>query len=158
MKWNVSLQLWTSTWNGLQERCAGGNEAACVWLGSRDSDAERALEVVYLDDLPGTVGYRLQHRTSRVAVSMMLELARDKKMSIVADLHTHPSDWVDLSEVDRANPIEYRIGLLALVLPSCALGLADIGRTGVHEYTGSGNWKTFGPDEHAMRVVIEDAS
>jgi proteasome lid subunit RPN8/RPN11 len=142
----------------LQRRSADENEAACVWLGTRSSDLERALEVVFLDDLPGTVGRRLQHRTSRQAVDMMLEFARTKRMSIVGDLHTHPSEWVDLSEVDRVHPIEYRVGLLALVLPSCAQGLPDLTRTGVHEYIGAGNWKMFNPRDHVMRLEIEVAA
>jgi proteasome lid subunit RPN8/RPN11 len=157
MKLHVSLELWTTTWYGLQRRSAGENEAACVWLGTRSPHLERALEVVYLDDLPGTVGRRLQHRTSRQAVDMMLELARTKRMSIVGDLHTHPGEWVDLSEVDREHPIEYRVGLLALVIPSFGRGGADLTRTGVHEYAGAGRWNTFESHDHGTRIEIEVA-
>lgn len=156
MKLFVSQKLWVSTWEGLQLRSAGQVEAACVWLGTRTDTAQVAVEVVFLDDLPGTIGRRLQHRTSRQAVAMLLEIAREKQLSIVADLHTHPSDWIDLSEVDQEHPIEYRRGLIALVLPRFALGLPDLARTGVHEYIGNGQWSTLSIEERNERIVLED--
>jgi proteasome lid subunit RPN8/RPN11 len=150
----ASVRLWRDTWYGLQRRSAGERETACVWLGIRAGDAEDAREIVFLDDLPGTIGRRLQHRTSRVAVNMMLERARALGMEIVGDIHTHPSTWVDLSEVDRAHPIEYRVDLLALVLPSFAAGAPDVTVSGVHSYAGDGEWTSFEGDAIGDRFLI----
>lgn len=156
MKLFVTHNLWVSTWEGLQCRSAGQVESACVWLGPRSNTTQVALEAVFLDDLPGTIGRRLQHRTSRQAVAMLLEVARQKQLSIVADLHTHPSDWVDLSDVDQEHPIEYRVGLIALVLPSFAIGAPDLARTGVHEYLGNGKWSTLSVEERNTRFILEE--
>lgn len=154
MLMRVDNQVWRETWLGLQRRSAGERESACVWLGTRDGEWETAREIVFLDDLPGTIGRRLQHRTSRVAVNMMLDRARDAGMEIVGDIHTHPSDWVDLSEVDRAHPIEYRVGLLAIVFPHFAAGEPNLAVAGVHEYAGNGDWKTFDETSSSTRLLI----
>jgi proteasome lid subunit RPN8/RPN11 len=150
----VPRALWTKTWKGLRTRGGGSRETACVWVGTRDGVVERAHEVIFLDDLPGTAGRRLQHRTSREAVVMLLSRARDLGMVIVCDIHTHPSDWVDLSLVDQEHPIEYRVGLLALVLPNFAGGKPDIEGVGVHEYAGDGRWHTFPPEAFAARLRL----
>jgi hypothetical protein len=139
-KLTVPHGLWISTWEGLRVRGAGLREAACVWAGTRAAHEETARDVIFLDDLAGTVGRRDQHRTSREAVNALLSRTRELGMVIVGDIHTHPTDWVDLSLVDQEHPIEYRVGLLALVLPEFAVGAPDITRTGIHEYAGAGRW------------------
>jgi proteasome lid subunit RPN8/RPN11 len=42
------------------------------------------------------------------------------KESILALLHTHPFDWVDLSPIDQANQISSRVGFWSIVLPHYA--------------------------------------
>lgn len=150
----ITQQLWRATWLGLQRRGGGARETACVWLGEQEGEQEVAREVVFLDDLPGTVGRRLQHRTSREAVRIVIDRARELGLTIVGDVHTHPGEWVDLSEVDRVHPIEYRIGLLALVLPTFAKGPPRLKGVGVHEYLGAGEWKTFEEEEIPPRLVL----
>lgn len=152
----VPLALWRSTWAGLRARGRGVRESACVWVGTRSGMLERARDVIFLDDLPGTMGHALQHRTSREAVAALLTRARELQLEIVADIHTHPSDWVDLSIVDQEHPIEYRIGLLALVFPNFAAGPTQLSRTGVHEYLGESRWKTLTGRAVHQRVTIVD--
>jgi proteasome lid subunit RPN8/RPN11 len=151
----VTAALWRATWEGLHERGGGEREAACVWAGSREGAVEAAQEIVFLDDLPGTVGRRLQHRTSREAVAEMLARTRQLGLDIVADIHTHPESWVGLSPVDQEHPIEYRIGLLALVLPNFGAGVPDLRLAGVHEYLGGGRWQTFALEAALRRVRIQ---
>lgn len=150
----VARALWQATWAGLRERGGGVREAACVWLGTRSGTVEHAFDVVYLDDLPGTTARRVQHRTSREGVDMLLACARDRKMSLVADIHTHPGRRVDLSEIDQAHPIEFRVGLLALVLPHFATTEPDITTIGLHEYAGDGRWHTMRGTEVVARLSL----
>ncbi len=151
----VPPSVWIATWEGLRVRGGGVRESACIWAGTRDGDVEVAQAIVFLDDLPGTAGQPLQHRTSRDAVAAMLARVRELGMVIVADIHTHPSIGVDLSLVDRAHPIEFRVGLLALVLPAFGAGAPQLARTGVHEYVGDGRWKKFRGADAFRRVRIQ---
>lgn len=148
--------LWAATWAGLRRRGDERRESACVWLGTRDRAEERACEVVFLDDLPGTVARRLHHRTSLAAVAALMQRARALGLVIVADIHTHPGEWVGLSELDQAHPIEYRVGLVALVLPRFASGPPELQLTGVHEYLGDGRWRGFAGEDLARRVCITE--
>jgi hypothetical protein len=54
----IARKLFESTWLGLQRRSQGAQETACVWLGNQDGEREIATEVIFLDDLPGTIGHR----------------------------------------------------------------------------------------------------
>lgn len=137
---HVSEALWSATWEGLRARSAGVRESACVWLGTRSNEIEQAVEIVFMDDLPGVIALPRYHRTSREAVLAMLQHARARGLKIVCDIHTHPRTWVDLSEIDQEHPIEYRVGLIALVLPDYGQGAVAIDRVGIHEYVGDGQW------------------
>lgn len=150
----VPEPLWRMTWSGLAARGEGLRETACVWGGTREGSTERAEAVVFLDDLPGVVGQALQHRTSRAAVNLLLADVRRMGLRIVGDVHTHPADWVDLSITDRVHPIEFRVGLIAIVIPNFACGPPDVATTGIHEYVGDGEWKWIPSDEAHRRVII----
>ena len=54
------------------------------------------------------------------------------------------------------DPIEYRVGLLAFVLPTFAQGAPDLGRTGVHTYLGDGEWYRLADDEVGTRFVVQE--
>jgi hypothetical protein len=74
---------------------------------------------------------------------------------IIADIHTHPTDWVDLSDTDAAHPIEYRPGLLALVLPFFARRKPGLRGVGVHEYLGNGQWRRLRGVAMTRRIKIQ---
>ncbi len=150
----VPLELWQRTWLGLRARGDGQREAACVWAGESSDREERVSEVIFLDDLPGVESFALQHRTTRTATAVLFEQLREKRLSIVADLHTHPEEWVDLSWVDKAHPIEYRPGLTALVLPGYATGAPSLDETGVHIYLGDGQWRRLRESQAKSKVRI----
>lgn len=150
----VSMGLWQMTWEGLRARSRGRRESACVWGGRRSNDSEVAEEVHFLDDLPGVIGYRAFHSTSREATQALFARLRALGQSIVADIHCHPGRWVGLSETDAEHPIEYRVGLFALVLPCFATGMPRLSRTGVHIYLGDGVWQKFSGGDAKLRIKI----
>jgi proteasome lid subunit RPN8/RPN11 len=150
----ISESLWQSTWSGLSQRGQGRRESACVWAGERFADRWVVHDVVFLDDLPGVHGGRLHHCTTRPAVAALLSRLRSAGWQIVADVHTHPRDWVDLSPVDRQHPIEHRIGLVAIVLPHYGRGPIRLESVGVHEYQGSYRWRTLPLAETLTKIEI----
>lgn len=150
----IPEELWQHTWSGLRTRGEGAREAACVWAGSCSEREELVSEVVFLDDFPGVKSFALQHQTSRTATDALFEGLRVKRLSIIADVHTHPEDWVDLSWVDKAHPIEYRPGLSALVLPYYATSIPAIATTGIHIYLGDGRWKRLHGRRAQQKVQI----
>ena len=146
-------RLWTETIDGLRKR-SKGREAACIWAGSRRSGVQEVKKVFFLDDLVGVKGFARRHNVSRNAINQLFEMLRDKKLSIIADLHTHPGTWVGLSEVDMSHPLEYRIGIIMAVIPYYAAVPIEIENIGVHEYCGNGRWRQLLPQEVKKKIKI----
>jgi hypothetical protein len=148
----VPHKIWAETWLGLRARGHGKTESAAIWGGKRDSSAETVEAVYFLDDLPGRVQFSGYHRVPEKALELLFnQLQRDRRV-IVGDIHTHPGDWVDLSALDKNNPIEFRKGLHAIVLPTYALPEPSLSIAGVHEYKGGGRWRIL--SQRAKKKVI----
>lgn len=151
---HVSSSDWSLTWQGLKSRGGEERETACVWGGRRLDDEEFVEGVYFLDDL-GTSRGRLYHRTPREATVALFHALRQKGHVIIADMHTHPGPWVGLSPTDEEHPIEYRRGLLALVLPFFARGEPNLRGVGAHEYLGDGRWRRLRAAETTKRIRIQ---
>jgi proteasome lid subunit RPN8/RPN11 len=151
----VPRALWTATWSGLRSRADGVREAACVWAGDRESDAWIVRSVHFLEDFGPVSAGPLHHRASRVCVEHLFDEMRRRGESLVADVHVHPDEWVDLSPTDEAHPIEYRIGLLAIVLPHFAAQRPGVAGIGVHEYMATSSWRRLPTDEVTARLHVE---
>lgn len=152
---HITRSLWNETTHGLAKRGSNLRESACIWAGTRDEKTWKVTEIVYLDDLHGTKSTRRYHSTSREALSQLFEILRSKKLQIIADVHTHPSIWVDMSLLDMENPIEHRIGLLAFIIPNLAKPPVIIEKLGVHEYIGQCKWNRLSQNEIHERFIIE---
>lgn len=150
----ISPDLWEQTWAGLLSHGGGEREAACLWAGTRNGALEIVREVLFFEDFGETNQGPLHHRIPRNVTAAMFAHLQSTQELILADVHTHPGRWVDLSPVDSAHPIEYRIGLLALVIPAYAKGRRVLSRVGVHEYLGEGQWRTLREYEAYRRIAI----
>ena len=60
-------------------------------------------------------------------------------LKVVADVHTHPGQWVMQSEIDATNPMIARIGHVAMIVPSYGHA-RSVRDCGVHIYLGSRQW------------------
>lgn len=140
---SVTSALWRATWLGLRRLSGGHRESACVWGGRRDGDGWHAERVIFFAE--GADAGSHYHRTSTAATAEAFRELRSAGLRIVADIHTHPEKWVGLSAIDQEHPVEYRGGLLALVLPDFAAGSPDLGHVGAHLYEGDGRWRELDP-------------
>lgn len=151
---SVTQKLWFETWLGLRARGDGKREAACVWSGRRSPSGDIAQSVTFLDDLPGVRAGELYHRPSRQTIEALFNVLRERQEIIVADIHTHPGEWVDLSITDAAHPIEFRRGLPAMIIPYYAQAEPTLEGLGLHEYIGDGVWAKLAPEEIRRIILI----
>jgi hypothetical protein len=149
----IPISVWEKTVHGLCTRSGGRRESGCIWAGKREQ-AWHIRDVFFLDDIPGTKRQSLYHRTPRSAISIIFEMLREKEYQIIADIHTHPSFWVGLSEVDKQHPIEYRAGLIAMIFPHYAQRDSSFSNIGVHKYLGSHVWRELSVPEIEKRFLI----
>jgi proteasome lid subunit RPN8/RPN11 len=142
---------------GLRKRSAGWRESAAIWVGRivgerKDWSAERVIFHHELcDDQAGALFLEL----SETAKFRLYQDLANEGFRIIALLHTHPSSWVDLSDVDRRNQLSSRIGFWSIVVPFYGRRPWKIRRLGVHILTMDG-WHRFSQDESCRRVVVED--
>lgn len=140
---HVARTIWEETWDGLRRRGGGENESAAVWGGRRSDDAEHVKAVYFLDDYAGGERCAGYHRVPVSALTEFFATLHEQRQVIIADIHTHPGDWVGLSALDEENPIEYRVGLPAIVVPRFGLPRPSLSLCGVHIYKGNGRWQTL---------------
>lgn len=139
----IPENLWVETWLGLRVRGRGKVESAALWAGKRNASAETVEGVYFLDDFAGRVQDAAYHCVPpRALAEVFARLQQDRRV-IVGDIHTHPTRWVGLSQLDQEHPIEFRKGLYAVVLPSFAMPSPSLDSTGVHEYLGDSEWRTL---------------
>jgi hypothetical protein len=137
----VPEKIWVQTWLGLRKRGRGKVESAAIWGGRREGSTEIVEAVYFLDDLAAHIQFSGYHKIPARALAELFNKLRQDRRVIVGDIHTHPSDWVGLSGLDKTNPIEFRKGIYAMVLPSYALPEPSLKSAGVHEYMGNGRWR-----------------
>lgn len=97
------------------------------------------LDVVYYDDLDPhayATGACVLHGD---AFAKLWALCREKKLTVVADVHTHPGAATQ-SPTDKANPMVARTGHVAIIVPNYATRPLP-SRLGVYEYRGEHQWR-----------------
>ena len=152
----IKSELWRQTWEGLSERSRGQIESLCIWAGRRTHESSEVTEVIFLDGIGGVEGFALFHRITREAVGEIFAILKDKGLQIIADVHTHPEEWVGLSRTDREHPLEYRIGFVSIVLPH--FGRAEHNKSGIgmHRYKGNHQWHELSLSEKSESLKLED--
>jgi hypothetical protein len=141
----------------LERRGRGKREAGAFLLANArgtsvgDSPAV-VVDVAYYDDLDpnsltGGITFGADGYTALGA------LCGSAKLVAVADIHTHPSRFVQQSTIDATNPMVAIAGHVAVIVPNYAIGTITPTDLGVHEFLGAGAWRsTYGDD--AARVFV----
>jgi hypothetical protein len=129
-----------------------GVETACFWFGVDAGDAQVATTVA-APKLFQTFGNYMVEMGSMRRLSAAM---RAHGLTNLAQVHTHPSDWVDHSTWDDERAYSTREGAVSIVWPDYGLGLAhDLRGLGVHERRG-GEWVRLDARDAAARVRLVD--
>lgn len=144
-------RAWRSLMRELARRGAGVKESGaflCARPGSR-----RIRHVAYYDDLDATCltgGISF----SGTGYSRLWAMCRDRGLTVIADIHTHPGHWVEQSSIDSANPMIATVGHVAIIAPLYAT-TSDPTACGVHVYAGSGKWCSAYGSETAQVLRLQ---
>ena len=72
------------------------------------------------------------------------ELCRQKKVNVIADVHTHPGNNTNQSEYDRKHPMLLQKNHVAIILPNFAKNkIPQLKGIGIYEYQGDFIWKKY---------------
>jgi hypothetical protein len=153
----VKLRFGRRHWRGLVaelgRRGGGRSESGAFLLGDRDGDPTRVRQVVYLDELdPNCLQGSI--RFDGRAYSQLSEICERRRRTVLADVHTHPGNWVGQSPTDMENPMVALSGHLALTLPHLAMHPVKPEDAGLHEYRGEDGWRAWTGADAARQIKI----
>jgi hypothetical protein len=135
---------WKNIVAELERRGGRQHEAGAFMLGIERHGRFEIADAVFYDDLDPNAyatGVCVLHGD---AFAKLWGICRQRKLSVVADVHTHP-DVGFQSLSDKANPMVARAGHIAIILPNFARWPIAQDRTGVYEYRGDHEWSDRSP-------------
>jgi hypothetical protein len=138
----ITPKRWDALIEELRRRGNGDRESGAFLLARADGRRGRTVtRVVYFDDVDPTCltgGITIQSS----GFAALSRICNEHGLRVIADVHTHPSEWVAQSEIDRTNPMIATRGHLAVIVPNFAANRVVAGDCGVHVYRGSHAWNT----------------
>lgn len=135
---------WQNVLRELDRRGGRQHESGAFLLGAARGVRRNVTDVVFYDDLdPGAYdsGVCILHGD---AFARLWQLCREKQLTVVADVHTHPGQAFQ-SMSDRTNPMVAREGHIAIIVPNFAVEPVRHDEIGIYEYRGNHSWTDRSP-------------
>jgi proteasome lid subunit RPN8/RPN11 len=151
----LPVALWARLVLDLRRRGRGQGESGAFLLGRARGSVTRVTEYVCYDDLDPNA-YQFGGIAFHAAgYAKLWEYCRQKRLQVLADVHTHPGDWTGQSSIDQKNPMVPVTGHTALILPNYAqTPWWSLKAVGVYEYLGNFEWRTHGSGTRRRRVSL----
>jgi len=146
------MALWTRAILQLRKRSAGCRESGAFLLGQENG--ARVSAFICYDDLDPRAYQHGAIAFHDAGYAALWRQCRERKLQVLADIHTHPGASTLQSPTDQRNPMIPTVGYTAMILP-------NFGRTpwwtlkdvGVYEYLGNFKWRTH-PPSAPRRVAL----
>ncbi len=132
-------RLWKRLVAELERRGGREHEAGAFLLGTGRRGRFEVRDAIFYDELDPNAyatGVCVLHGD---AFAKLWELCREKKLTVVADVHTHPGAAIQ-SPTDKVNPMVARAGHVAVIVPNYASWPILPEHLGVYEYRGQHQW------------------
>lgn len=126
--------LLAATATQLRECGAGRRECVAYWLGTIGSDDVSAVR--HPRHTATATGYEVD---GDWLTEFFLELSRNRQR-VVAQLHTHPGEWVGHSGIDDRFAVVPTPGFVSVVVPRFAANGVDRERCGVYALRRNHGW------------------
>lgn len=150
-KLNCPPALWRGVMSELHRRGAARHESGAFLLGHDQDGRREASAIIYYDDLDPSAYASGVCILKADAFSKLWTICRARKLTVVADIHTHPGQAFQ-SETDRRNPMVARAGHIAVIVPDFASAPVRYERLGIYEYQGEHRWVNKGHG-HARKFI-----
>jgi hypothetical protein len=142
---SCSWFLWRRLLSELRERGEGRHESGAFLLGHRAAGRARVVDFIPYDDLDPQCLDTGIVQFDGMYFGRLWELCRERQLTVVADVHTHPGRAIQ-SLSDRDNPMIAQRGHLALILPNFAAGSPSRRSIGMYRYRGNHEWDVVPPE------------
>lgn len=150
----VPILLWRRLILDLRRRGGGRGESGAFLLGAERGQRSVTTTYICYDDLDPNAYQGGGIAFHAVGCAALWSRCRERRLEILADVHTHPGDGVGQSEIDQRNPMIPVVGHTALIIPRFAFTpWWTLKSVGIYEYLGSFAWRTHAR-EIGQRVVL----
>jgi proteasome lid subunit RPN8/RPN11 len=153
----VPIGLWHHTLSELERRSVGYRESAGILVGKALPDGRRiAVDAVFHHQIADDRATALSLELPEAAKFKLYQDLAKRHLTLVSLIHTHPSDWVGLSEVDQNNRISSTVGFWSIVVPYYGKQPWDLDKIGFHILENTG-WHELPIEERVSRFRLEEA-
>jgi proteasome lid subunit RPN8/RPN11 len=150
----LPVWLWARALAELRRRGAGRRESGAFLLG-KAGEGTRIRHYLCYDDLDPDAYQNGGIAFHAVGYAALWRYCRERKLQVLADVHTHPGPDVRQSTLDQRHPMLPMQGHTAVIVP-------NFGRTpwwslrnvGVYEYLGEFKWRTRRPIDDSNRLKL----
>lgn len=134
----IPTMLWRRLFSELRRRSNGSRESGAFLLGR----GRKVSRFICYDDLdPHALDSGIV-RINGGAFVLLWDFCARHSHKVLADIHTHPSDWTEQSWSDRTNPVVAQAGHVAIILPCFAAAKRpSLKGAGIFEYLGDHQWR-----------------
>jgi hypothetical protein len=124
------------------------SEAVAYWAGSK-SVTEHVVTTLLLPKAQTSWG---SFEVSRTANAEVVSVLSKSKLKLIAQVHTHPGEWVEHSQGDEVGATMAHENFLSIVVPTYGVGgMRALTECGVHRFE-NGAFRQLGPEEVAATM------
>ena len=136
---NCPRKLWEHILGQLDRRGERCHEAGAFLLGIGGPRRLEVTDCVFYEELEPTAYETGVCVLSGYAFAKLWARCRERKLTVVADVHTHPG-VAKQSDSDRTNPMVASAGHVAIIVPHYAIPPVESAALGIYEYRGGHEW------------------
>jgi len=152
-KLEIPMFLWWCMIRQLRSRGGGRHESGAFLLAKEQS--HHVIRFICYDDLDQTALESGIVRFHARGFIRLWDICGREKLTVVADIHTHPGGWTGQSDSDRTHPMIAQAGHIALILPHFAQRTKhSLAGVGIYEYLGNHQWKSRSGDSQAVKITL----
>lgn len=145
----MPVKLWQQLMRQLKKRGNGKRESGAFLLGPATGTV--ITEFICYNDLDPKAfdsGIIIFHGDGFIP---LWEYCSDNTLKVIADVHTHPSEWTGQSLSDQQNPMIAKAGHIALIVPCLAQNRRQLLQgVGAFVFVGAGKWRAA---ENATDII-----
>ena len=146
----ISRPLWERLCLELRRRGGGHRESGAFLLGNTSTISD----FICYDDLDPTALDSGVVVIQGAAFVLLWDFCARHKVKVIADVHTHPTDWTRQSYSDRTNPVIAQPGHLAIILPRYAqASRPSLAGAGILEYLGDHQWRDWPANSGRIKIT-----
>jgi hypothetical protein len=152
VRWTVPNDLLESSLAIMKPSGAQGNEGLALWFGTCN---QRHVQVTHAVEVSGP-GFRsrpLYLSLSLATMSSLTSLAAELGVYLVGQIHSHPGQLLDLSELDEVRGIRAPDYLSAVCPHYAQQPQVDWMDCGIHVYEGDG-YRRLSDGEIERRITV----